>query len=105
MHSRQIFLAAALPYGMRLHRRRLRVERLHAGWQRRRGSATSIAVTPPREWNKISASLFVDIHAVEDWTQNGPYLDGSASSPVSRMERRRSISATATTARPKFRSK
>ena len=36
----------------------------------------SMAVTPPREWNKISASLFVDIHAVEDWTQNGPYLDG-----------------------------
>lgn len=36
----------------------------------------SMAVTPPREWNKVSGSLFVDIHAVEDWTQNGPYLDG-----------------------------
>lgn len=36
----------------------------------------SLAVTPPREWNKISGSLFVDIHAVEDWTQNGVYLDG-----------------------------
>jgi hypothetical protein len=36
----------------------------------------SLAVTPPREWNRISASLFVDINAVEDWTQNGPYLDG-----------------------------
>ena len=36
----------------------------------------SMAVTPPREWNKIAGSLFVDIHAVEDWTQNGPYLDG-----------------------------
>ena len=36
----------------------------------------SMAVTPPREWNKISGSLFVDVHAVEDWTQNGPYLDG-----------------------------
>ena len=36
----------------------------------------SLAVTPPREWNRIAASLFVDIHAVEDWTQNGPYLDG-----------------------------
>ena len=36
----------------------------------------SMADTPPREWNKISGSLFVDIHAVEDWTQNGPYLDG-----------------------------
>ena len=36
----------------------------------------SMAVTPPREWNKISGSLFTDIRAVEDWTQNGPYLDG-----------------------------
>jgi hypothetical protein len=36
----------------------------------------TMAVTPPREWNKIAGSLFVDIHAVEDWTQNGPYLDG-----------------------------
>jgi hypothetical protein len=36
----------------------------------------SMAVTPPREWNKIAGSLFVDIHAVEDWTQNGLYLDG-----------------------------
>ena len=36
----------------------------------------SMAVTPPREWNKIASSLFVDIHAVEDWTQNGSYLDG-----------------------------
>ena len=36
----------------------------------------SVAVTPPREWNKISARIFTDIHAVEDWTQNGPYLDG-----------------------------
>lgn len=36
----------------------------------------SIAVTPPREWNRISASLFQDIADVEDWTQNGPYLDG-----------------------------
>jgi len=36
----------------------------------------SLAVTPPREWNKISASLFTDIRVVEDWTENGPYLDG-----------------------------
>ena len=36
----------------------------------------SMAVTPPREWNKIASSLFVDIRSVEDWTQNGPYLDG-----------------------------
>jgi hypothetical protein len=36
----------------------------------------SLAVTPPREWNKVSVSLFQDIRVVEDWTQNGPYLDG-----------------------------
>lgn len=36
----------------------------------------SMAVTPQREWNKISARLFTDIRDVEDWTQNGPYLDG-----------------------------
>jgi len=36
----------------------------------------SLAVTPPREWNKVSASVFTDIRTVEDWTQNGPYLDG-----------------------------
>lgn len=36
----------------------------------------SLVVTPPREWNRISARLFDDIAAVEDWTQNGPYLDG-----------------------------
>ena len=36
----------------------------------------SLAVTPPREWNKISSRIFTDIRDVEDWTQNGPYLDG-----------------------------
>lgn len=36
----------------------------------------SLAVTPPREWNRISARLFQDIRDVEDWTQNGIYLDG-----------------------------
>jgi hypothetical protein len=35
----------------------------------------SIAVTPPREWNKQSTIFFDDISTVEDWTQNGPYLD------------------------------
>jgi hypothetical protein len=35
----------------------------------------SIAVRPPREWNKQSTFLFDDISTVEDWTQNGPYLD------------------------------
>jgi len=36
----------------------------------------SVAVTPPREWNRISASLIQDIADIEDWTQNGPHLDG-----------------------------
>ncbi len=36
----------------------------------------SLRVTPPREWNKQRGQLFVDIREVEDWTQNGPYLDG-----------------------------
>jgi hypothetical protein len=35
----------------------------------------SVAVRPPREWNKQSTRLFDDISTVEDWTQNGPYLD------------------------------
>ena len=45
---------------------------------RKCGSATtSMAVTPPREWNKISAQRSSPTSAtVEDWTQNGPYLDG-----------------------------
>lgn len=36
----------------------------------------SLAVTAPREWNRISSRLFTDVRDVEDWTQNGPYLDG-----------------------------
>ena len=36
----------------------------------------SLAVTPPRQWNKIGSRIFTDIRDVEDWTQNGPYLDG-----------------------------
>lgn len=32
-------------------------------------------VTPPREWNKMSSRIIADVRAVEDWTQNGPYLD------------------------------
>ena len=36
----------------------------------------SMAVTPPREWNRISSTWVLDdIRAVEDWTLNGPYLD------------------------------
>ena len=36
----------------------------------------TLVVTPPHEWNRIWARLFVDIREVEDWTLNGPYLDG-----------------------------
>lgn len=36
----------------------------------------SMAVTPPREWNRVSSTWAIDdIRAVEDWTLNGPYLD------------------------------
>lgn len=36
----------------------------------------SMAVTPPREWNRVSAVWAIDdIRVVEDWTLNGPYLD------------------------------
>ena len=36
----------------------------------------SLAVTPPREWNRVSSVWAIDdIRAVEDWTLNGPYLD------------------------------
>lgn len=36
----------------------------------------SLRVTPPREWNRQHGQLFVDISEVEDWTLNGPLLDG-----------------------------
>ena len=36
----------------------------------------SLRVSPPREWNRLRGQLFVDIREVEDWTQNGPLLDG-----------------------------
>ena len=32
-------------------------------------------VTPPREWNRMGSRIIADVRAVEDWTQNGPYLD------------------------------
>ncbi len=36
----------------------------------------SMAVTPPREWNRVSTVWAIDdIRQVEDWTLNGPYLD------------------------------
>jgi hypothetical protein len=36
----------------------------------------SMIVTPPRTWNRHRPIFFEDIRQVEDWTQNGPLLDG-----------------------------
>ena len=36
----------------------------------------SMTVTPPRPWNRRRPTLFEDIRAVEDWTLDGPLLDG-----------------------------
>jgi hypothetical protein len=36
----------------------------------------SLSVAPPRPWNRQRATFFDDINDVEDWTLNGPYLDG-----------------------------
>jgi hypothetical protein len=36
----------------------------------------SLSVLAPRPWNRHRPILFEDIRDVEDWTQNGPILDG-----------------------------
>jgi hypothetical protein len=36
----------------------------------------SLTVVPPRPWNRHRPTIFVDINEVEDWTLNGPILDG-----------------------------
>ncbi len=36
----------------------------------------SMAVTPPRPWNRARRFFFDDVRWVEDWTLNGPLLDG-----------------------------
>ena len=36
----------------------------------------SLTVTPPRPYNRHRAFLWSDVRDVEDWTLNGPYLDG-----------------------------
>jgi hypothetical protein len=36
----------------------------------------SLSVAPPRAWNRHRPVLFEDIRDVEDWTLNGPLLDG-----------------------------
>jgi hypothetical protein len=35
----------------------------------------SMAVTPPRPWNRQQRFFFDDVSWVEDWTLNGPFLD------------------------------
>ena len=36
----------------------------------------ALSVVSPRPWNRQYGQLFRDIREVEDWTLNGPYLDG-----------------------------
>ena len=36
----------------------------------------SLIVSPPRPYNRHRAFLWSDVRDVEDWTLNGPYLDG-----------------------------
>jgi hypothetical protein len=36
----------------------------------------AMSVVAPREWNRTTRNGFADIRYVEDWTLNGPYLDG-----------------------------
>ena len=47
----------------------VRVHRLEVG-------DGGMTVAPPRSWNRHRSFLFEDIRAVEDWTLNGPLLDG-----------------------------
>ena len=44
--------------------------------QRKAVGDGSMIVTPPRPWNRHRPILFEDIRQVEDWTLNGPILDG-----------------------------
>ena len=36
----------------------------------------AMSVIAPRDWNRTERSIFSDVRWVEDWTLNGPYLDG-----------------------------
>jgi len=36
----------------------------------------TLSVAPPRPWNRVRPISYADIRVVEDWTLNGPYLDG-----------------------------
>ena len=47
----------------------VRVQRVYVG-------DDTMSVAAPRPWNRSRAVLFEDIRQVEDWTLNGPMLDG-----------------------------
>jgi hypothetical protein len=36
----------------------------------------TLSVVPPRPWNRQRPNFIDDVRQVEDWTLNGPYLDG-----------------------------
>lgn len=36
----------------------------------------TLSVVPPRPWNRHRPIMFEDVRQVEDWTENGPALDG-----------------------------
>lgn len=72
-----VALAAALPacsslgggeYGYSSYAL-VRVQRVDVGDR-------SLSVVPPRPWNRHRSILWADVGDVEDWTLNGPYLDG-----------------------------
>ncbi len=44
--------------------------------QRQRVGDGSLTVAAARPWNRHRSVMFEDIRQVEDWTLNGPYLDG-----------------------------
>jgi hypothetical protein len=78
--SKSILLAAILPlaacsslgggeYGGFSDYTLIRVHRVNVG-------DGSLSVVPPRAWNRHRPTFFVDIREVEDWTLNGPILDG-----------------------------
>ena len=47
----------------------VRVHRVYVG-------DDTVSVVPPRPWNRHRPVFFEDIRQVEDWTLNGPLLDG-----------------------------
>lgn len=36
----------------------------------------TMSVAAPRQWNRYRSTGYYDVREVEDWTLNGPYLDG-----------------------------